>query len=316
MISVSSATPASPDADPRTAAASAPRLRAAVRRPSARIGDDALDRRRVEPSAFGEVAALVLAPGAEQRPDALRPQPVELVDRAHDGQPPPGVLLAPQPDRLHHAVEHLAVVDLDHIVAARDAERFHAVGGHHADFGVGGDAGRADRVGVELHELAIAARPRLLVAEHRAGAVAAVGLGQAVVVFGDEAGERRGQVIAQRQPLPVVVLEREHALVRPVLIGQELAERVGIFDERRLGRLEAIELIDRADFRHHRLGGGDVGGVPVDEPARQGGADAGGSVGFGHRDSIFEQRGVQMMLAAMLMVSARTIVLKKNPTTP
>jgi hypothetical protein len=41
--------------------------------------------------------------------------------------------------------------------------------------------------------------------------------------------------------LLVVVLEREHALVRPVEIGQELAERLGIFDERRLHGLEAIE---------------------------------------------------------------------------
>ncbi len=116
--------------------------------------------------------------------------------------------------------------------------------------------------------------------------------------------------------MPVVVLEREHAFVRPVLVGQELAERVGIFDQRRLDRLETVELIDLADPRHHRLGGGDVGGVPVDEPARQGGADAGGSVGFGHWSSISDRRGGQMMLAAMLMASASTMVLKKKPTTP
>ena len=145
--------------------------------------------------------------------------------------------------------------------------------------------GRADRVGVELHELAEAARPRLLVAEHPAGAIAAIGLGQAVVVLGDIAGERRGQVVAQRQPLLVVVLEREHALVRPVLVGQELAERFGVLDERRLDRLEAVERVDLADLRHHRLGGGDIGLVAVGEPARQRGADK-GSVGFGHCGSI------------------------------
>ena len=43
-------------------------------------------------------------------------------------------------------------------------------------------------------------------------------LTQPVVILGDMARERRGQVIAQRQPLLVVVLEREHALVRPILV--------------------------------------------------------------------------------------------------
>ena len=68
-----------------------------------------------------------------------------------------------------------------------------------------------------------------------------------VEVLGDIAGERGGQVVAEREPLLVVVLEREHALVRPVLVGQEFAERLGIFDERRLHRLEAVELVGRPD---------------------------------------------------------------------
>ena len=219
------------------------------------------------------------------------PKPVELVDRAQNRQPPPGVRFAAKPDRLHHAIEHLAVVDLDHVVAARDPQRLEAVGGHHANLGVSGGRRRADRVGVELHELAEAPRPRLLVAEHPAGAIRAVGFRQPVVVLGDIARERRGQVIAQRQPLLVVVLEREHALVRPVLVGQKLAERVGIFDERRLHRLEPIERIHFANFGHHRFGGGDVACVAVGESARQHGAYAAGHVGFGHRRSISGKRG-------------------------
>ena len=95
------------------------------------------------------------------------------------------------------------------------------------------DAG-ADRVGIELGELAEAARARLLVPPHRANLIAAEGLRQVLVILGDVAGERRGQVVAERQPLIVVVLEGEHTLVRPVLVGQELAERVGIFDGRRV----------------------------------------------------------------------------------
>ena len=38
------------------------------------------------------------------------------------------------------------------------------------------------------------------------------------------------------------VLEREHSFVGPVLVGQELAERVGIIDCRRIQRLEAVGL--------------------------------------------------------------------------
>ena len=111
---------------------------------------------------------------------------------------------------------------------------------------------RADRIGVELHELAEAARARLLVAEHAARAIAAIGLRQLVEIFRDMAGQRRGQVVAQRHPLLVVVLQRKHALVRAVLVGQELAERVGIFDQRRLDRIEAVALDRPRGSRHHR----------------------------------------------------------------
>ncbi len=59
--------------------------------------------------------------------------------------------------------------------------------------GIGG----AHRIGVELHELAEAARARLLIAEHPALAIAPIGHGERLLVLGDIAGERCGQVIAQ-----------------------------------------------------------------------------------------------------------------------
>ena len=151
------------------------------------------------------------------------------------------------PISLHEPVEQLAVVHLHHILPALDAQRLHRVGGHHADFGVGGGRGGAHRVGVELHELAEAARSRLLVAEDPALAVAAIGGGQLLLVLGHVAGQRRGQVIAQRQPLLVIVLEGEDAGIGPVLVGQELAQRVGVFHEGLLHRLEAIGLVDLLD---------------------------------------------------------------------
>src|SRR4029079_8302306 len=63
--------------------------------------------------------------------------------------------------------------------------------------------------------------------------------------------ERRGQIVAERQPLLVVVLEGEHALVWPVLVGEELAERVGIFDGWRVERLEAVALEHLPDLGEH-----------------------------------------------------------------
>lgn len=114
--------------------------------------------------------------------------------------------------------------------------------------------GRADRIGIELHELAEAAGARLLVAPDGARLIAAEGLGQGLIVLGHVAGERRRQVVAQREPLLVVVLEGEHARVGPVLVGQELAERVGVFDGRRRQRLEPVELEHLLDRGQHRLG--------------------------------------------------------------
>ena len=51
----------------------------------------------------------------------------------------------------------------------------------------------------------------------------------------------------------VIVLEGEDALIRPVLVGQEFAERIGIFDEGLLHRLEAIGFIDLLDHPEHAL---------------------------------------------------------------
>ena len=103
--------------------------------------------------ALGEIARFVLASGAEQGAHAFGAEPVELIDGAQNDEAARRLVVACKPDRLHHAVENLAIVDLDEVVAARNSKLFQGVGGHHAHFGVGDDAGRADRIGVELHEL-------------------------------------------------------------------------------------------------------------------------------------------------------------------
>ena len=179
---------------------------------------------------------------------------------------------------LEHAVQHLPVVDLHHVLPGQ-AERVHRVGHHHAHLGVGFGTGGADRVGVELHELAEAAGAGLLVAEDIAGAIAAERLGQLVVVLGEIAGERRGEIVAQAHPLLVVVLQREHAGVGPVGVGQELAERLGVFEQRRFDRIEAVALIDPLDGRDHAVDGGDIGRRAVFKTARQARLDQRISVG-------------------------------------
>src|SRR6185295_4667664 len=82
------------------------------------------------------------------------------------------------------------------------------------------------------------------------------------------------------EPLLVVVLEREHAFVRPVLVGEELAERIGIFNSRRLNRFEAVPLKDHADRFHHVAGGGDLDRPAIGKAAGKAGFEFRWFVGF------------------------------------
>jgi hypothetical protein len=76
--------------------------------------------------------------------------------------------------------------------------------------------------------------------------------------------------------LLVVVLEREHALVGPVLVGQELAERVGIFDGGRVERLEAVGLEHAPDRAEHVFARTDFTCGNVGKAFRQAGLGARG----------------------------------------
>ena len=169
----------------------------------------------------------------------------------------------------------LRLLTLIDVVAARDAEPLQRVGRHHADFGVGRDEAAPTVSASNCMNWRKRPGPGFSLRNTKPDAIAAIGLGQRLEILGDVAGERRGQVVAQRQPLLVVVLEREHALVGPVLVGQELAERLGVFDRRRLDRLEAVELVDLADRGQHAVRRGDLGGVAVGEAARQARLDLG-----------------------------------------
>jgi len=128
-----------------------------------------------------------------------------------------------------------------------------------------------------LGEFTESARSRLFIAPHRPVSVAAVWFWQAVPVFRDEPGQRRGQVVAQGHPLIVVILQGEDAGIGPLVVRQKLPEGVGIFERPGLQRLEAIRFIDL----RHRLDdasfGGDRVGAAILEPSRSAGARSLGS---------------------------------------
>jgi hypothetical protein len=106
----------------------------------------------------------------------------------------------------------------------------------------------------------------LLVPPHRTHGVTAERLWEGLRVLGDKARQGGGQVVAQRDPLLVVVPQREHAVVGPVLVRQELAESVEVFEAAGGQRFEPIALINGRDGVDDRALGGDIRGAFVDEP--------------------------------------------------
>ena len=88
-------------------------------------------------------------------------------------------------------------------------------------------------------------------------------------MLGDIARQRGCQIIAQGEPLVVIVLKGEHALIRPIQIRQKLTQRLGIFNERRLNRLKAVKFEGRADFLQHAPHGGKFRRTTVAKPTRQ-----------------------------------------------
>lgn len=222
-------------------------------------------------SALGEITGLILAAGAEQQLHAFRAELVELVDGAQHVEATAGILLAAETDGFHDAIEHLAIVDANDIVATRNTERFQRIGHHHAHFGIRLHAGSAHRIGIELHELPETAGAGLFIAEHITGAIGAVWQLDFIEVFRHMTGERRGEIVAQAHPLVVVILKRKHAFVRTVAVRQELAERIGIFELRRFDRIETVKLVYLADLVDHLVGGMDIGSRAVHEATRQAG---------------------------------------------
>ena len=120
-----------------------------------------------------------------------------------------------------------------------------------------------------MREFAETPGPRLLVAPHRAHLIAPERLRQILEILRHIARQRRSQVIAQRQPLPIIVFERKHALIRAVRIGEEFPQRIGIFESRRLQRLKTVRGIDAPDGVEHPRLCRKLGFIAVAKAARQ-----------------------------------------------
>jgi hypothetical protein len=106
----------------------------------------------------------------------------------------------------------------------------------------------AHRVGVELHELAEPARPRLLVAVDVGRPVAAIGLRQRVKILRHVTGERSGEIVARLSARSNTAIcsssswnENTPSLGRS-WSGRNLPS--ASFERRRLHRLEAVKLVD------------------------------------------------------------------------
>ena len=78
---------------------------------------------------------------------------------------------------------------------------------HEGRFDVGHDAGRADRVEVALHELAVPASLRVLTAQDGGDVVTLEGYSEFADMLGDETGQRHGQVEPQSHSTTTVIDE-------------------------------------------------------------------------------------------------------------
>ena len=136
--------------------------------------------------------------------------------------------------------------------------------------GVGQRRVGADHLGVDLVELAIAARLRALVAEERSPAPELHGLRKRVHAVLDVCAADRGcRLRAKRQAAPALVLEREHLLLDDVRgLPDSPCEQLSLLEHRRLDppvpcALERGRCGD-VDARPRRR----VGGQDIERPAR------------------------------------------------
>ena len=203
------------------------------------------------------------------------PALAELVDLAHHQRLQ---LAVGNALRLEEAAHQLAVVELDRERADRQ------LGEHRVDHRrqlrivAHAECVLADHVDVALVELAEAAALRAFAAVHTLHLVAAERERELVLVLGNVARQRHGQVEAQRQLRRAVnfalggILERAgglHEVHLPLGLAAGLGQQhLGQLHHRRLHRQEAKPLEIAADRVQHALEGNLVGRQQLHDPGR------------------------------------------------
>ena len=206
------------------------------------------------------VAGGIDVPLGQLQADLLHPHLVELVEDAEDIARPLGGDAGVGEEDVQDAARGEADAERP------DLERVQGVAHAGHDLGVGDLRFSADRVEVELSELAEAPLVRLVGAPDRGDLVAAEGARQ-LAVLGDHPGERHGQVEAQAERLRLGVADREDRL-RRLLPGRGAAQDVEVLDGGRRQGDEAVELVDTADGVDHVLAGQQLLGQEIAQAAR------------------------------------------------
>ena len=239
-------------------------------------GDDRGERRHAGPARFGVTNEATeprehvagRAPEArhlQQRHHRLRRHPVAREFGGHRlGRGLAEFVEAPQHRRrlvgesqpAEDPGQHPPIVDPDG--EPLDADRGQEVVHDEHHFQVGHGAGRADRVEVALHELAVAAPLRVLPPPDGCQVIPLEWQPQFVHVLGGEPGEGHGEVEPHADVAATVILEAVELLVG--LLASLAREDLEVFQRRRIDRREAVRPVDpprdvENPFPHERLRG-------------------------------------------------------------
>ena len=170
---------------------------------------------------------------------------------------------------VEHAVQHLAVVHPDQVVAARNPDDLHAIRQHGADLGVGSHARRADCICIALIKLTKPARPRLFIAPDLPHSVSSIGRRQVISVLRENTRQRGRQVITQSQPIALALLfallPGKDTGVRTIHVGQEFPQGLDSLDRRAFQRVETVAIVDLRDAPQHLRTLGHIGAEIVAE---------------------------------------------------
>ena len=151
---------------------------------------------------------------------------------------------------VEQAAQHLAMIQPDREIGEPEAFSTSETAAQTSASTTGG--GRSDRVHVALVELAEAPLLRPVGAPHRLNLVALEELRQLALVLGDDARQRHGEVVPQREVgfarLTAFLAALQDLENQPIAFFAVLAEqRLDVLDRRRLERLEPVPLIHVGD---------------------------------------------------------------------